>query len=39
MSYAPMALLSLLQGQSARVQALKVKIKEFNAAAHPVHGY
>ena len=32
-----MAFLSLLQGQSTRVQALKVKIKELDA--HPVHVY
>ena len=34
-----MAFLSLLKGQSTRVQALKVKIKELNATEHPVHVY
>jgi len=34
-----MAFLSLLQGQSTRVHAPKVKIKELKTAGHPVHVY
>ena len=34
-----MAFLSLLQGQSTRVHAPKVKIEELKTAGHPVHVY